>query len=187
MNLKWNLDLHRWEAEFGTDFRTEQPLVKAAGFKTDGPPTWVWYSIKAAPLTKLRETKGPSVILTISSEARAEYIRLKELEDRNAATKALLSEHTKTLKKKLNNDKKEKTAQSISASYFDVEKGVWVDPPPPPPCPTNQPAPPAFVRPLPPPERCIICQDPLYSYEYDVVLACLWCQKSVLDNATEVC
>ena len=89
MNIRWNPDLCRFEAELH-DFKDEQPRLKAAGWKTDGPPAWVWYSVKSEPLTKLR-TNRPAV-LTISSEARTEYTRLKEVADCNAATKALLAE-----------------------------------------------------------------------------------------------
>jgi hypothetical protein len=181
MNLRWNPDLRRFEAEFGTDFRIEQPLTKAAGFKTTGPPSWVWYSIKAAPLTKLREDKPP--VLTISPEARAEYTRLKEVEDRNVATKAQLAAHTKELKKKLKLDKQDTMKPD---EYMDEVLGFVccrVLPKPAPPVSSYD-----KVK-IIPTERCVVCKEYLFEYEYSPTgpKVCMWCWKNVLDNADDVC
>src|ERR1700751_4589249 len=104
MNLRWNTDFRRFGGEVN-DFASEHPKMKADGFRTNGPPAWVWYSLKSEPLTKLRNDKP--AVLTISPEARFEYTRLKEVEDRNAAVKAQLKEHAKALKKKLKGDKQD--------------------------------------------------------------------------------
>lgn len=179
MNLNWNTTLRRFEVQFH-DFNDEQPRVKAAGFKTDGPPAWAWYSFKSEPLTKLRENRPAT--LTISPEARVEYTRLKEVEDRNAATKALLAEHKKALKKKLKTDKQDAMKPD---EYFDeVLQAVCLKVPPKDTC-TEKP----FVRPTPPETTCFICGEPVYWYEFaeGQKPACLYCQKIVLDNATEVC
>lgn len=178
MNLRWNPDLRRFEAEFH-NFREEQPLVKAAGFKTDGAPQWVWWSAKSEPLTKLKENKP--AILTINADARVEYAALKVIEDRNAATKAQFAEHKKALKKKLKLDKQDAAQPD---EYFDEEIQVT--------CSRVEPKPPAITRPFtppPPPEiTCFICAAPVYFYEYEGTRAsCMWCQKEVLDNAGEVC
>lgn len=175
MNLSWNPTQRRWEVQF-QDFSTEQPLVKAAGFKTDGPASgWIWYSTKAAPLTKLRENKPP--VLTISPEARAEYLRYKEVEDKNAATKALLAEHTKALKKKLKLDKQDAMKPD---EYMDPLGFV---------CIRVQPKAAPEVRSLAsrmplPDVHCAICKECLFEYEYSPTgpLICLWCTK-VLDSA----
>jgi len=179
MNLNWNSTLRRFEVQFH-DFQDEQPRVKAAGFKTDGPPAWLWYSFKSEPLTKIRNNKPAT--LTISPEARAEYTRLKEVEDRNAATKALMVEHKKALKKKLKTDKQDAMKPD---EYFDEGlQCVCTKVEPKPYCSTNP-----FVKPAPPETTCFICGTPVYSYEYAETQkpSCLWCQKEVLDNATEVC
>lgn len=175
MNLRWNTDLRRFEVEFH-DFASEQPLVKAVGFKTDGPPAWVWYSYKSEPLTKLRENK-PSV-LTISADARSEYNRLHVVEQRNAEIKAQMQTATKELKKKL---KTEKQDAAKPDEYLDPETGII--------CQKIAPKPPIRVESLanlkkdPPAEKCVICGDGLYDYEYPLSgpKACFWCQKVVLD------
>jgi hypothetical protein len=178
LNLKWNPDFRRFEVEFH-NFADEQPRVKEAGFKCDGPPSWVWWSIKSEPLTKLRENRP--AVLNINADARVEYTRLKEVEDRNAATKAALKEHQKELKKKLKLDKQ---IAAKPGEYFDKEVGFV--------CLKVEPKPSKatkFVSPPPPETRCFICGVPVYSYEYGEgqTPCCLWDQKTVLDNATEVC
>ena len=174
MNLKWNADYRHFEVEFH-NFAEEQPLVKAAGFKTLGPPSWIWYSIKSEPLTKLRENRP--AILNINADARIEYTRLKEVEDRNAATKAALKEQQKELKKKLKIDKQDATKPG---EYFDEEVGFVCVKVPPQPVIEN---PNRYVRPEPPKITCFICENPVYFYEYGESQhpSCLYCQKSVLD------
>lgn len=181
MNLKWNPTERRFEAEF-SDFASEQPLVKSVGFKTDGPPAWVWYSYKSEPLTKLRENKP--AVLTISPEARAEYNRLHEVELRNATIKAQMKEAAKQLKKTL---KRQKQDAMKPDEFFDEELQIV--------CNKVAPKPPIPVASLEKIRtdlstgKCIICGDNLYDYEYspEGPKACFWCQKIVLDNTTEVC
>ena len=178
MNLNWNPTLRRFEVQFH-DFNDEQPRAKAAGFKTDGPPAWLWYSHKAAPLTKLRENRPAT--LTISPEARTEYTKLKEVEDRNAATKALMAEHKKALKKKLKTDKQDSMKPD---EYFDEGlQCVCLKVEPKPSCITNP-----FVKPAPPETACFICGSPVHFYEYGETQkpSCLYCQKIVLDGFEEV-
>jgi hypothetical protein len=179
LNLNWNPDQHRFEVQF-QDFASEQPRVKKAGFKTDGPPSWVWYSLKAEPLTKLRADRPAT--LTISAEARTEYTRLKEMEDRNAATKALLAKHAKELKKKLKGDKQDAMKPD---EYFDEGLQCICLKVEPKPYHSNNP----FIPPPPPETTCFICGSPVYYYEYGEAQkpACLYCQKEVLDNVSEVC
>lgn len=180
MNLKWNPDFRQFEVEFH-NFADEQPRVKTAGFKTNGPPEWLWYSIKSEPLTKLRENRP--TILNINADARTEYLRLKEVEDRNAATKAALKDHTKELKKKLKLDKQDATKPG---EYLDPEVGfvclkvldkLKIENPD------------KFVRPKPPTIVCFICGTPVYFYEYGEGQhpSCLWCQKLVLDFTNDIC
>lgn len=178
MNIKWNTDLRRFEAELH-DFKDEQPRLKAAGWRTDGPPQWVWYSVKSEPLTKLR-TNRPAV-LTISPEARAEYARLKEVADHNAATKALLAEHTKALKKKLKGDKQDAMKPD---EYMDPLGFVCLIVKPGPPFVSQMTPPPPF-----PETTCFICGSPVYLYEYaeNQKPCCMWCSKIVLDKQDEVC
>jgi hypothetical protein len=179
MNLRWNPNLRRFEVEFH-NFTEEQPLVKAAGFKTDGAPEWVWYSYKSEALTKLRENR-PS-ILNINQDARTEYAALKVVEDLNAATKAQFAEHKKALKKKLKEDKQD---AARPGEFMDEELGFI--------CLKVEPKPfkrlSEYIPPPPPETTCFICSTPVYSYEYGETQnpSCLWCRKIVLDNTEEVC
>src|SRR6266403_3443547 len=129
MNLRWNGTYRRFEAEFSTDFNGDLAAVKAAGFKTDGAPGWIWYTYKAGPLTKLREAR-PASGLTISSEAREQYTCLWAVEEKNAKLKAELTAHNKILKKKLKIEEQEGKAMPIpEKGYIDAS-----DLPPLPPC-----------------------------------------------------
>jgi hypothetical protein len=176
MNLSWDPTNRQFIANLqsGDEWRKEMELVKAAGFKNTGPPNWVWYSIKSEPLTKLRENRPAT--LNINADARTEYTILKEVEDRNAATKALLKEQQKILKKKLKNDKLDAVKPD---EYFDEGFGIV--------CMIVKPSPtpwvPKFVVPPPPETTCFICSSPVYLYEYgeNQTPSCLWCQREVLD------
>ena len=177
MNLSWDSINRRFIANLqsGDEWRNEMELVKQAGFKNTGPPSWIWFSYKSEPLTKLRENRP--AILNINADARVEYTRLKEVEDRNAATKAALKEHTKTLKKKLKIDKQDATKPG---EYFDEEVGFVCFKVPPKPAVEN---PDRYIRPEPPKITCFICENSVYSYEYGEGQhpSCLYCQKTVLD------
>jgi hypothetical protein len=175
LNLRWNTSLRRFEAEFSSDFNGDLAAVKAAGFKTDGAPGWIWHTSKAGPLTKLRILRPG--LLTISPEARANYTLLSVAEARNAEIKAKAAEHNKTQKKK------QKIQEQATRAFIIPEKG-YIDA-------SDLPPQPAYVSPFappPPPEtRCIICAAPVYFYELQDPPTCLFCEKIVLDNATEVC
>jgi hypothetical protein len=176
MNLRWNPGLRRFEAEFSTDFQGDLAAVKAAGFKTDGAPQWIWYSFKAAALTKLRKNK-PASGLTITPEARAEYTPLSVMEARNAEIKAKAAEANKELKKKA------KILEQEGNAYEVPDKG-YVDASdlPPLPCLSHP-----YKPPPAPATLCVICAAPIYFYERQDPPTCLWCEKIVLDNVTEVC
>jgi hypothetical protein len=165
MHLTWNPSLRRFEAQF-TDFAVDQPLVKKAGFKTDGPPSWVWWTAKASPLVKLKGTPN----LTIAKDARVEFDALNAREQQAAEIKKKAKDAQKALKKKLENDRREETCEVMfnGKAYIDTE-----DLPPMPPL-ANP-----YISPPPPTETCFICAVPVYPYEYaeGSTPSCLWCQK----------
>ena len=173
MNLIWNGTHRRFEAQF-EEFQGDLAAVKAAGFKTDGAPEWIWYTCRAGPLTKLRENRPPSG-LTISPEARENFTALLSVETKNAETKAQLAAHNKELKKKLKIDDKEilviPEKGYIDASDLPFKPSPVV----------------AYKPPAPPTTLCIVCQDPVYFYEKQDPPTCLWCEKIVLDFDSEVC
>lgn len=170
MNLTWNSGLSRFEAEFSTDFDGDYAAVKAAGFKTDGAPQWVWYTYKAGPLGKLRENRPPSG-LTISPEAREQFTALGTLEEKNAKLKAELAAHNKALKKKLKIEEQQGNAIVIP------EKG-YIDASDLPPYESKYTP---YARPPWDGPICSICDDPLLSFELQNPRVCLWCECTVLD------
>ena len=178
MNLRWNTELRRFEAEFH-NFASEQPMVKAVGFKTDGPPEWAWYTTKALVLAKLKGTPG----LTISPDAKVEFNRLLPMEERNEALKTEAKKAKKELQKTLKNTAQDKLSPT---EYLDAITGIVclkVEP-------KAMPVPSTLEKIIDLKNTpCIICKTPVYSYEYAEggPVVCLWCQKIVLDKPGEVC
>jgi hypothetical protein len=168
VNLRWNSELFRFEAGF-TDFQSDLALVKKAGFRYDGPAR-VWWSAKAAPLTKIKGTTG----LTITPEAREQYTRIAAIEEKNNAIKKQAQKERAEIK---HEGELHELVFPEGKDYIDkedlppVERPAW-----------------SYTPPPPPKERCIVCAQPVYPYEYAEggVLACLWCQKKVLDTGAEV-
>lgn len=177
MNLRWNISLRRFEAEFSQDFNGDLAAVKEAGFKTDGAPTWIWHASKAGPLTKLRTLRAG--LLTISPEARSEYVSLAAMEEKNAKIKAEVAKHNKAQKKK------QAVAMQMANAIVMPEKG-YIDasdlPPLPPSCHEHIP-PPSPPSPDSDPDdpnlKCLNCGVPVYFYEMlEPYPLCLWCEKS---------
>jgi hypothetical protein len=184
VNLRWNPTQRRFEAEF-EEFQGDLAAVKAAGFKTDGAPEWIWYTYKAGPLGKLRENRPPSG-LTITPEAKEQFASLWAVEQKNAELKAQLAEHTKALKKKLKIEEQDAKASAGPQMKMCAEGYMCLsaeDLPPKPPF--VQPRPQGNPNPDAP--RCVICKTSVYFYEKQDPPTCLWCEKIVLDNASEVC
>ena len=174
MNLRWN---GRFEAEFSSDFQGDLEAVKAAGFKPDtSTGVWIWYTSKAGPLTKLRETRPPSG-LTITPEAKSQYAPLAAMEAKNAEIKAEAKEYNKSVKKKRD------VVQQIKHALVIPEKG-YIDKE------DLSPQPPQvnkYVPPPPPDTKCIICGAPVYFYELQNPPVCMWDEKIVLDKSDDVC
>lgn len=176
INLKWNQFERRFEAELSRDnFQIDLEAAKEAGFKTDGAPAWIWYSIKAMPLKWLREHRPP--MLTIEADARVEYERLLPVEENNARLKTELQVHKKALKKTLDREKRQGELRTLVIPHKPDELFDYIgaeDLPPMPPFEKQ------YVSPPPPDVLCIVCKSPVYPYEYAEGTensACLWCQK----------
>jgi hypothetical protein len=176
VNLRWDATFRRFIAEFSSDFQGDLAAVKAAGFKPDtSSGSWVWWTGKAAPLTKLRENR-PASGLTITSEAKEQYAPLAAMEAKNTELKAEIAKANKELKKKL---KQSADSSMPEKGYIDAS-----DLPPLPPLENP------YVRPPQDPNapRCIVCKGLLelflYGDDEPHPLACLWCQKSVLEDTT---
>ncbi len=180
MNLKWSPEFGRFEAEFH-DFQADHAVAKAAGFKCDGPPSWVWSTSKALVLKQLRENKPPTVSLTITPEARAQYERLLPNEEKNAEVRAALAVAKKAVKKqqaKVEREAEKHVLVVPEKGYIGAE-----DLPPMPPCKMG------FVPPPPPETKCMVCRSPIYDYEYasEGPFMCLWCAKNLLDKSENLC
>jgi hypothetical protein len=178
VNLRWDASFQRFIAEF-SDFNQDLAAVKAAGFKTEGAPQWIWHSYKAEPLHKLKGTPG----LTITPEARKQYTALWAVEENNAKVKAELASHKKALQKKLKIEKADIENPPIALKMCELGFMAVST--------ADLPAMPPFeskYTPASPPElKCIICAAPVYFYEKQDPPVCLWDEKIVLDNISEVC
>ncbi len=171
MNIAFNAAYGRFEAQFSQDFQGDLAAVKAAKFRCDGPPTWLWWTVKIAALNHLRENK-PASGLTISEEAYAHYTRLSELEAKNAEARALFQ----PIKDKQTKVKKERRKEQVKEQNYTTleipEKGyIGAEDLSP------QPALEKPYTPPPPPETtCYVCGQPTYFYE--LADLCLFCENN---------
>ncbi|VVB52786.1 Uncharacterised protein [uncultured archaeon] len=171
MRLTWDEQNSYFLAELtpGDKWREDMETVKAAGFKTTGPPSWQWYAQKAAPLNKLRENR-PSSGLTLTELALQKYQDINSKEEAKAALKAQLVLARKEAEKQV---KKELKCKDDNEYYFDEDiqcRCIVVRP-------AETPSVSKFVRPEPPKETCMICDDPLYLYESKNI--CIWCEHEL--------
>lgn len=168
MKLKWNPTEYCFEAEF-QDFQNDLAAVKAAGFKTSGPPQWTWYTGKAGPLDKLKKNR-PASGLTITDEAFEQYTRLKEEENKKAALLAELKAAKKA--KPVEDSPVEPVPAGQEFGYNcvpDVEKTIHIGY-----------IPPVWTGPV-----CFVCKDYVYFYERQEPPTCLTCEI-MLDNEPEL-
>ena len=168
MNIRW--DSSEFVAEFSSDFHGDLDAVKAAGFRTNGPPEWRWYAPNVKALSKLRE-KRPASGLTITLDALDVYKTLAELEARNEEVKKQFAEQKKKAKKEQKKKDEEIAIQLIP------EGQMWIGPEDLPPMP---PFVPSYVVPPPPDLKCIYCSQPVY-IEYEKVSPpmCIWCEAQL--------
>jgi hypothetical protein len=159
MRIIWNDTENIFIAEFSSDFWGDLNAVKAAGFRTTGAPNWIWYTSKIKVLDYLRNHK-PNSGLTITEQAFEKYNSLKQQ-----------SEKKRELKKIFEREKKQINKTSFENTYLDPELGITclvVEP-------KIQNYTSRFIRPPSPKDRCSVCGEPVYFYEYPD--ACLWCKK----------
>lgn len=165
MRIIWNEEKSWFQAELtpGNLWRNDKDSIQAAGFRTEGPPSWIWYTTSSKTLNKLRESK-PQSGLTITELALQKYQAL----EKKAAEKTALKKQVKKIKKDLGIGP---GALHESKYYFDRDMGFecvvvepkksdykWVAP--------KHPDPPA---------RCVVCGDGLYWPDFNDI--CLWCDN----------
>jgi hypothetical protein len=160
MRIVWNPDEAWFQAELGLNefWQDDMALVRSLGFKTTGPPSWIWHTSKIALLDKLR-SQQPKSGLSITELALQKYQFLKQQSDQK-----------KQLKKQFN-----KAAEELCVSnwkeYIDPETGIVCKEVPP----ADEPFVWKYIPPAPPEVYCFVCGDPIFNYEYPDT--CLWCSK----------
>jgi hypothetical protein len=174
MNIRYNAMLGRFETESLNS--AETGILKAAGFKTEGPPSWVWHTSKVPVIQKIRANK-PASGLTIDDDARAMYLNMEENFNKNAAIKAEARKISQAQKKEA-----KLTTKALPESPDD--------------CPMDGTLPPCifagkelkplveFKSPFTPTTHpgpwCVSCQAPVYFYEMLAPWAlCIWCERTL--------
>lgn len=163
MRITWTNN--RFEAELtpGELWRDDKDAIQNAGFRTDGPPDWTWFTQKASTLNKLRDNK-PKSGLSITELALEKYQSLNKQDEEKAA-----------LKKQFEQAKKQaaKSVEDTNEYYVDDSTGIT--------CikvkPGNKLQYTKYVPPAVPEERCMICDDPIYFFESENI--CLSCEKDL--------
>jgi hypothetical protein len=167
MRILWNND--RFEAELtpGDLWRNDKDSIQAVGFRTEGPPSWTWFTNKAANLNKLRENK-PQSGLVLTQLALQKYQEINKQEEEKAALKKQFD----LCKKEAGKVAKKELAKKDDYEYYADDTGIT--------CIVVKAAEPIqmmhkFVRPSDLANaRCLICDDPLYFYEAKNI--CLFCE-----------
>lgn len=164
MRIIWHEE--KFQAEFtqGDLWRDDMEAAKAAGFKTSGPPAWLWTTSKISVLNKLRKNR-PKSGLTLTEVALEKF----KFRDAQETKKAELKKAFQAAKKI---DRKASTDPRISGlvTMKVPAKGYITAADLPPYTPTYT----KYIPPPPPTDLCLICDEPIYFYEH---LVCLWCEK----------
>jgi hypothetical protein len=170
MNLRYDTAMSEFVAEFSSDFAGDLAAVKAAGFRTAGPPEWRWFTSSVKVLNKLRQNR-PASGLTITTEALSAYQPLADREAKNDEVRKALAVAKKQAKKE---QKPAETAEALpdgrwwTVGIEDLHPSTYQ--------PQNK-----IVTDLSLP-LCHICAQPVYFYELQDPPTCLWDEKIVLDN-----
>lgn len=193
MQIIWNTKDFCWELIFDrNNFQNNLDCAKGAGFKTTGPPSWIWYTEKVKVLKAIRENR-PTEGLTITEEARKEFNDRVIEEDKKEAVmkyardvKARLAGKPTEDERKAKREEREKARtakgkgpvvkkvrQARGGAHIPKEVVKYE--------PSNKPK---FVPPPPPTTLCIFCGDPVYEiYEkIDPLPICIWCEKTIADK-----
>ena len=103
MRILWNENEKQFEAQFATgdQWQADKDAAQAAGFRTDGPPAWRWYTEKAATLTKLKASASTLSFspISITREAMDAYNRLRKSEESVEELKEYAKQQKKLQKK----------------------------------------------------------------------------------------
>lgn len=165
MRIYWHEEKKVFAAEFH-DFQSDLEAVKLAGFRTFGPPEWVWYAsppgVKA--LNRLRDIK-PQSGLTLTEVAFNKYKIASEKLEQKDALKKQFKDAQKIAKKQSKDPKISGLTELvipekgyIDSSDLPLFKSTWDKP--------------VFIK---PDSMCIVCGDALYLPFPDYPDICGWC------------
>lgn len=162
MRIIWDSSENRFQAEISSEFwHDDIESIKVSGFRTTGPPKWIWYTSKISSLELLRKNP-PKSGLAITELALEKYRFLSEQINKKKELKKLFEKATK--------DAVENAAPKW-LQYLDEEIGVVcfvVEP-------SAEPFTWKYIPPPAPGNYCFMCGDPVYDYEG--IDLCLWCSK----------
>ena len=157
MRIIWNIEENWFQAEYQRD---EVELLKAAKFKTTGPPSWAWYTFKASSLDKLRDSK-PASGLTITEVALANYKVLSEQETKKKELKKLFEKGKVAAQRDQAGSKTREYEKDGFTSFIVEQKDSGFVP--------------TYARPESPKDQCLVCEDPLYLFDSKNI--CMWCEQ----------
>ena len=184
MRIIWNVASNCFQAELtpGALWQKDLDTIKGAGFRTTGPPDWIWQAPSVRAVMRLRANK-PESGLSISPEALAKYTPQAEQEEKNEAIKKQFAEGRKAVKKE---QKKKEVEVEVQAATYELmlsEKG-YKDA-------SDYPPYVSISKPFIPLDNnreyklCSNCGDEVETFLYAETEPepqyCLWCQK-VLDK-----
>lgn len=192
MRISWNKEQSRFEVTFDSaSFQNDLEVAKEAGFKTEGPPSWVWFTSKAKVLKKLKELRPTGIAIT--QDALNMFGAICVEEDKREANKKFVADLKARAAGKPTEDEKKVKREEREAKRR--ARGLG---------PIKKRAPRArggqrtqdvnrvvqnisltkYVPPMPPTTLCIFCLQPVYDvYEkVDPLPVCLWCEKTIGDN-----
>lgn len=210
MRIIWNENEKQFEAQFaqGDAWDGDKDAAQGAGFRTDGPPAWVWRTSKASHLTKLKESCRPISGLSITREALDAYNRLLEVERKNDELREYVKQQKKQQKKaaELAHIEADSEGEQVEPEYEpqhyheipeywrgkheigrgDLPADILAR--------SVQREPVSLRTPRAVPTgTCVMCAGPVYFYEKQDPQTCLWCETrgqesfldDMLDNSTE--
>jgi len=164
MRIIWNNENNWFQAELSLNenWRDDMELVRSLGFKTTGPPSWIWHTSQISLLEKLRDRR-PKSGLTITEVALEKYKFLKEQSSKKQELKKLFikdkkASETTAADKKCKEYEDPRTGIVCVYVPTATEKFNW-----------------KYTPPAPPTNYCFMCGD--FVYDYEGTDLCLWCSK----------
>jgi hypothetical protein len=160
MRIIWNSKDNQFELQFDSNyFRDDLDAAKAAGFRTTGPPSWIWYTTRLKCLKYLQKHQ-PASGIKIAQDALAKF---SQLVTEGKEKQALLKDAKKRQKAIRPQFKQSEPEQRYEVPFK------------------------PFEPPSPPDVRCTFCFQPVYDMleQIEPVPVCMWCEKTITDGQGE--